>query len=170
MKKLKKKLNPLIIIIGWVVCSLVFTIIVMIELGINTPGGEQKPLIFFTKFLNVVIYGVLFLALLTIPFYIEWSKKYWAIHTFIIIACSLIIFFGIENKVKTKYMESDIDIIVNGKKYVKMIEYYDDNSKIRSITFTYNNKKDSIWTVYSKNGDVISRLRYKEDTLIEKLK
>ena len=165
-----KKLNPLIIIILWVLGCSLLTLIIMIILGVTTPGGEQQPLTFLSMMISVIVYGILVLAIFTIPFYSAWSRKYWWLHAVLIISCSLIIFISGKNKVKTEFTESDIDIFVNGKKYLKRIKYYDNDLKIRSITFMNNDKKDSIWTIYSKDGHVISRLKYKNDILIETLK
>lgn len=165
-----KKLNPLILIIIWVIGCLLLSVIIMFYLGNNSSGGEQKPLVFFSKFIYVIIYGILGLAIFTIPFYKRWSKKFWLIHAGFILSCSLLIILGERNHVKTECDESDIILFSNGKTYTKRIDYYDDGKKIRSISFLLNDKKDSIWTVYSKDGDVISRLKYKNDILIETLK
>jgi antitoxin component YwqK of YwqJK toxin-antitoxin module len=55
--------------------------------------------------------------------------------------------------------------------YSQKIQYYGtDLKKIRSISFTLNNKKDSVWTTYAEDGSIIKQEKYKADTLIEIIK
>jgi hypothetical protein len=61
-----KRINPLTILILWVVGCLVFALIVMIILAETRPGGEQAPLTFLSKFIYVIIYRLLILSILTI--------------------------------------------------------------------------------------------------------
>lgn len=167
-----KKLNPFKIVIIWITGSFLFTIIGMIMLGLSTPGGEQAPLTFLGEMIPITVYGVLALSILTIPFYLKWVREKWFINLSFIALCSLFIYKDWkENKKKPDYSSSIIKETVNNKEYEKKIEYYsNDFKKIRSISFTLNNKKDSIWITYAEDGSIIKQERYKNDTLIETIK
>jgi antitoxin component YwqK of YwqJK toxin-antitoxin module len=87
----------------------------------------------------------------------------------IIFLCCLLLFAGWENSSHAKYSFTRVDTVIWSKEYIKQYEYYDSRS-LRGISFFYNNKKDSIWTIYSESGKVISSLRYREGALVEKIK
>ena len=142
-----KKINPLTLLITWIVGSSVLALIVAIILGVNSPGGEQKPLIFLSKFIYIIIYGTLILSILSIPLFVKWSKKYWIIQALFIGICIFCIYVGNKNTIETKYTTISVDTIIGNRKYTKCYEYYDYQT-LRSISFFYNNKKDSIWTTY----------------------
>lgn len=164
-----KKINPLTILILWVVGCLVFALIVMIILGETTPGGEQAPLTFLGKFVYVIIYGLLILSILTIVLFRKWSRKYWLVQAVSISLCCYIIIAGEINSGSSVYSLTRVDTVIGNREYIKQYEYYD-NGSLRSISFFYNNKKDSIWIIYSKSGKIISSSRYKEGSLKEVIK
>ena len=164
-----KRINPLIILVSWVVGCLVFSVIVMIILGLTTPGGEQAPLTFLGKFIYIIVYGLLILSILTIFLFRKWTRKYWIVQAAAISLCCYLLIAGASNNIDTIHSFTRVDTTIGGREYIKQYEYYD-NRSIRSISFFYNNKKDSIWTVYSEKGDVLSCLRYKEDSVVEVLK
>jgi hypothetical protein len=164
-----KKINPLAILIAWVVGCLVFAVIVMIILGKTTPGGEQAPLTFLGNFIYVIVYGLLVLSILTIFLFRTWSKKNWVVQAVSISLCCWLIIAGAGNNIDSEYSFMRVDTIIGNKEYIKQYEYYD-NRSLRSISFFYNNKKDSVWTIYSESGKVISSLRYKEGSLVEVIK
>jgi hypothetical protein len=141
----------------------------MIILGVTTPGGEQAPLTFLGKFIYVIVYGLLILSILTIVLFGRRSKKYWIVPGAAICLCCYLLIAGHRNSTDVKYLTTDLDTIIGGRKYTKRYEYYD-NQTLKSISFFYKDKKDSIWTVYSESGKIISRIRYKEDSVIEVLK
>jgi len=153
-----KRINPLTILISWVAGCSVFALTVMVILGKTTPGGEQAPLTF-----------LLILSILTIFLFRKWSKKYWIIQAILISLCCYLIVSGERNNADAAYSFTRVDTTIGNKQYIKQYEYYD-NRSLRSISFFYNNKKDSIWTIYSESGKVISSLRYKEGSLVETLK
>jgi hypothetical protein len=168
----KKRLNPFTIIVFWMVGCVLFTIVGMILSGISTSGGEQIPFTFFSNMIPVTIYGVLALSIITIPFYIKWVKEKWFINLFFIVFCCLFIYKDrMETKKIPDYSFSVITQTVNNREYEKKIEYYGhDFARIRSISFTLNNKKDSIWTTYAENGSIIKQEKYKADLLVELIK
>lgn len=163
-----KKINPLTILISWVVGCLVFALTVMIILGKTHPGGEQTPLSFLGKFIYIIVYGVLVLSILTIFLFRAWTKKFWIVQAASMCLCCFLIFSGWKISHNVKYLTSGVDTTIGGKEFTKQYEYYD-NLSLRSISFFYKNRKDSIWTTYSESGKIISRLRYKDDSLIEKV-
>jgi hypothetical protein len=170
---IKIKLNPFTIIVIWIVGCFLFTIITMILLGISTPGGEQKPLTFLGTMIPVTVYGVLALSILTIPFYPKWVKEKWFINLSFIILCSLFIYKDWKENQKSHSQYDEITTAVKGSDgvYSQKIQYYGtDLKKIRSISFTLNNKKDSVWTTYAEDGSIIKQEKYKADTLIEIIK
>jgi hypothetical protein len=164
-----KKISPRTILMSWVVGCVVFALIKMIILVETTTGGDQAPLEFLGNFIYIVIYGIIALSILIIVLYTKRSKEYWIMPVVIIFLCCLLLFAGWENSSHAIYSFTRVDTVIGGKEYIKQYEYYDSRS-LRGISFFYNNKKDSIWTVYSESGKVISSLRYKEDTLIEVIK
>ncbi len=165
-----KKLNPLVIVILWISSSLLFALIIMVILGLNTPDGEQQPFIFLSKFIYIIIYGIILFSLVTIPFYIKWSKKYWIFHVLLIVSCCLLLFAGHKNNVDAEFTVTYNDTIIGQKKYTRVIEYYEDDLSVRSISFLHNNKKEGIETQYTKDGNIISQLEYRQDTFIAILK
>ena len=72
-----KKLNPIKLIICWLLLLLVISIIVIRILFDTTVGGEQQPLTFLVYMLLFAMYGTLILSIITPFFYIDWFKKYW---------------------------------------------------------------------------------------------
>lgn len=164
-----KKIKPLTILISWVIGCSLLALIVMIILGVTTPGGEQAPLNFLSKFIYVILYGLLILSILTIVLFRRRSKKYWIVPVASIFFCCYLLIAGNRNSTRVKYLTTTVDTIIGSRAYTKRYEYYD-NKSLRSISFFYNNKKDSIWTIYSESGNIISCLRYREDSVIEVLK
>jgi hypothetical protein len=170
---IKKKLNPFTIIVIWIVGNLLFTLVVMVILGLLTPGGEQRPLSFLGATIPVTVYGVLILSILTIPFYPKWVKEKWFVNIGFIILCGLFIFMNIKENQDTHLQFDEKTTVVKGSKgvYLQKTQYYGVNlKKIRSISFIFNNKKDSVWTTYAEDGTITKQEKYRADTLIEVIK
>ncbi|MEO7210196.1 MAG: hypothetical protein ABIY35_04555 [Chitinophagaceae bacterium] len=162
-----KKVNPLSLILGWLVLAIVFSVIYMIFLGVSTPGGEQRPFTFLGKAIPIIIYGILIIAITSIPIYIEWIKKFWYINLFFIAACVIFIIKDRIEENKDPYFTSTKIIMLNGKDYEQTIQYYNSKSTIiRSISFHLNGKKDSTWTVFAEDGKIISQEKYKNGKYI----
>jgi len=142
-------------------------------LSINTSGGEQVQMAVIAEMIPVIIYVTLALAIITIPFFKTWIKKRWWVNATVIIFCSAITGADIYERNLIRYDSDSETITMNGKEYVKTTEYYDHeivHEKIRSISFTLNDKKDSIWTTYAEDGKIIQQEIYKNGTLIKKIK
>ncbi len=171
MYEILKKLNPFRIILIWIIGSISFIVAAMIMLGVSTPGGEQAPFTILGKMIPIIVYGVLFLSIITIPFYLSWFRRKWYINFVLIILCIAFIYKDQrENlKQKMKYDEITIPVAVNNKVYFKKTQYYgSDYKKIRSISYTINHQKDSEWVTFSENGAIIERIKYKNDSLVKK--
>jgi hypothetical protein len=131
----------------------------------TTPDGAQAPLDFFGRFIYIVIYGILALSILIIFLFRKWSKENVGTHVALISICCFALVAGARNTTR-EYSFTNVDTLIAGREYTKLYEYYD-NGSLRGISFFYNQKKDSIWTIYSESGNILSRKRYKEGTLIE---
>ena len=142
----------------------------MILLGVSTPGGEQLPLTFLAEVIPIIVYVVLALSLLTIPFFIQWVKRRWFVNiAFMILSCLFIYTNWAENQ--ESHLQYDMittPIKIGGKVYFKKVEYYgSDLRQIRSISFILNGKKDGIWVTYDTLGHIIEQKEYRNDSLIQ---
>ena len=164
-----KRNNPLKLIIYWLLLLLVVGIIVIPLLFATTVGGEQKPLTFLIYLLLSAIYGTLILSVITPFFYLDWFKKYWYINLLILIF-ALVMLFPFLNKVGVQQYDTIEESAEVGNDTIEIKkEYYNSDSPmiIRSESYWKKGKKDSIWTVYTKNGGIISQKEYKDDKLVE---
>ena len=162
-----KKVNPFKLILYWLFLLLIAGIVIIPILFATTVGGEQKPLTFLVYLLLTAIYGTLILSIITPFFYFNWFKKYWYINLLAFIISGYYIVKYQRGKAKIEYgFKEETEYIGNDKiKIVK--EYYSFSpEKIRSESFWKNEKKDSIWTIYAKDGSIISREKYKNDILV----
>lgn len=161
-----RKMNPLYLILAWLVLAAVFTIICMIFLGISVPGGGQRPFTFLGKAIPIIVYGVLVIAIVSTPFYFEWIKKYWYVNLFFITACIMFAYKDWRETNKNSYYTDIKTITINGRDYEQTTQYYDSKStKIRSMSYYLNGKKDSTWTVYAEDGSIINQKKYKNGEL-----
>src|ERR1700743_2521971 len=119
-----KRINPLIILVSWVVGCLVFSVIVMIILGLTTPGGEQAPLTFLGKFIYIIVYGLLILSILTIFLFRKWTRKYWIVQAAAISLCCYLLIAGASNNIDTIHSFTRVDTTIGGREYIKQYEYY----------------------------------------------
>jgi len=70
-------LNPIKIIGIWVLLMILINFIVIPILYYNTVGGEQRPLTFLMGSIDIILYGVFILTIVTTVLYWSWSKKFW---------------------------------------------------------------------------------------------
>lgn len=170
MQENKTRLNPVKILGLWILSMLILTPCFMYVSNIGASGGEQKPLTTLATMIAVTIYGAAFISALTPLFFKKWFKRNW--WYIIIILVTFIPVIGLIKDMLTAdpYSYSEKTKEINGDTFLIKTEYYDDNEfkKIRSISYWKNNKKDSTWTTYSENGNIISQETYRNDTLIKK--
>ena len=167
------KLNPFLLIILWLGLSLIITMAEILILASSTPGGGQRPLSFLGQMIPIAMYGLFFVAVLTVPLYIAWIKKYWFVNLiFIVISCLFIYLDQTERSKRiSKYPEIFEEVNAGGKIFEKRTEYYDKIfSRIRSISFSSDNKPDSIWPTFGENGEIIKPEKYNEGKLFEVMK
>jgi hypothetical protein len=163
-----KKLNPFKLILIWTIGLFIFSTITIVILFTTTSGGEQSPLIFLSRIIIVGIYGILILSIVTAFMYKSWFRNNWYVNVLFFMV-SLILILNFESfkeaseygiKEKTFYVEDDV---INIKR-----EYYSfEPEKIRSESFWKNGEKDSIWTIYDYNGDIIQSEQYKNGKLVK---
>lgn len=166
-----KVLNPIKIIGVWVLNMIIVDIIVIPILFAKTVGGEQRPLTFLMESFNVTAYGIFILSILTGALYFRWLKKFWFISLMFFLLSGFYIAQDIRRKTETPYSFNEKTESIKGVEIKIKREYYSLNpEKIRSINYLKNEKKDSIWTTYSEEGNIIKQEKYKDDTLINRIK
>lgn len=167
---MKKKISVLWIIICWFIVSFLLGLIKGSLADNKASGGEQK---LFTYVAISIIVGLIGVALISILYLLFGnSRKNRSICIcFLIIALVILmpiiygtLFNRYDTLEKTRYRGSNrIDI---------KVEYYTYNASsdtirhIRSEKFWNNGMKDSIWTIYERDGRIISQRIYKNDKLI----
>lgn len=163
-----KKLNPLKLMLYWLLLLLMISIIVIPILFATTVGGEQQPLTFLVYMILLAEYGTLILSIVTPIFYFDWFKKYWYVNLiFLILSCYYVI-KDQKRSVNIQYSFKE-KVDSTGADEIKTVtEYYSlDPEKVRSESYWRNGKKDSTWTIYAKDGGIISREKYKDGKLSE---
>ena len=120
---------------------------------------------------NVTAYGIFILSILTGALYFRWLKKFWFISLMFFLLSGFYIAQDIRRKTETPYSFNEKTESIKGVEIKIKREYYSLNpEKIRSINYLKNEKKDSIWTTYSEEGNIIKQEKYKDDTLINRIK
>ncbi|MEX6690065.1 hypothetical protein QTN47_21330 [Danxiaibacter flavus] len=166
MQALKRRINPITIITAWTVLMIMLTPVFMYISNIGASGGEQKPLVTLATMIEVTVYGAAIFSLLT-PFVFKlWFKKNWYfvfVILFILIPVAIDVW---DRYFKTYYNTSETNTAVNGAEIKTTIEYYDEFKTVRSISIWKNNKRDSVWKIFSKNWQIKKQQIYRNDTLI----
>lgn len=168
MQGLKTKLNPITILGVWTVSMIVLTPIFMFISNIGASGGEQKPLTTLATMIVVTIYGASILSILTPFLFRQWFKRnrgfsFVIALTLIPVIIDMRYIYSI-----SPYSSSEVNASVNGNEIKTKTEYYDDLKTIRSISIWKNDKKDSVWKKFSKEGKIIKEQIFSNDTLVEK--
>ena len=167
-KELKTKLNPITILGVWTVSMIILTPVFMYISNIGASGGEQKPLTTLATMIVVGIYGAAIFSILTPLLFRQWFKKNWWF-SFVIILTIIPAAYDIWDKhSQSPYSLSETNDNVNGNEIMTRTEYYDDFKTIRSVSFWKNDKRDSVWKVFSKDGKIINEQIFRNDTLLSK--
>ena len=157
----RKSLNPLVIMRIWVLLVLISDLIFVPYYIYHSSGGEQKPLTYLASSITIAIGGIFILSILAVILYFRWFKQYWFVNCIIFLVSGFYL-FTILNK-ETNYSFAETNDSIGGNEIRKRIEYYDmDKNEVRSISYWKNGIKDSVWTIYSKNGSILQQERYKE--------
>ena len=163
------KLNPLKLIIGWTLLMVVLTPILMYTSNTGASGGEQKPLTILVTMPILTLIGATIISIVTPFIFRTWlkSNKWFIVMTVLFSILTTIFIYQYYFETPYSYVEKNMEI--DGKKLEIKTEYYDDENKvIRSVSFWKNGKRDSTWTVLSKEGKIISEKVYKDDQLIKR--
>jgi magnesium-transporting ATPase (P-type) len=167
-KGLKTKLNPIIILGVWIVFMMILTPVCMYISNIGASDGEQKPLTTLATMFVVAIYGAAIFSIVTPLLFRHWFKKNWWFSFVIILTIIPVAYDFWDKHSRSPYSSSDINTNINGDEIRTKTEYYDDFKTIRSISIWKNNKRDSVWKVFSNEGGIINQQTFRNDTLLEK--
>ncbi len=162
-----KNINPLKLILYWLLLLLVVSIIITPILYITTVGGEQRPLTFLVYMITLAVYGTFILSIVTSFIYFDWFKKYWYINPLFFILSGYYVIKDQKRNATVEYsFKQKTDSLGNDE--IKIVtEYYNlDPEEIRSESYWKNGKKDSTWIIYSRDGNIISQEKYKDGYLI----
>lgn len=162
--------NPISIYILWLIILVLYAIIGIPILSIGYSGGEQRPLTLIFGLPHVALCGFLTISILTIFYNFQWFKRYWYFNVLIFLFSSAIITLDTIKRNEVIYDFGEEKFIVNGKELIQQTEYFINTNKIRSRKFYLQNKRDSIWSVYDINGNLISKEIYKNGRLLKKQK
>jgi Na+/melibiose symporter-like transporter len=163
------KLNPLKLLIGWTLLMILLTPIFVYTSSIGSIGGEQKPLTTLVAMPLLAVIGAAVICIVTPFIFKSWFKSnkwFIALALFILIPT---IIFSWQYYFETPYSYVQKFEEIDGNKFEIKTEYYDgENKVVRSNSFWKNGKRDSSWTVLSKDGTVISEEVYRNDSLVER--
>lgn len=168
-----KKYLPILITLCWAISVPIIGLISGIIADNNASAGEQKLFTYIAYSIIISLLGVFVINVVTLFWYQATDKSIRIVNLCLIIGSITFlypIFNGLflsqyETSTKTEYIGNDkIDI---------QKEYYpskDTTTHIRSESFWKNGKKDSIWTIYGKDGSVIKKVRYNDGVVVETIK
>ena len=165
----KKKFSPFVILGGFVLLIFVLTPILMYTSNIGATGGEQKPITTFATMATLLVLGSAIISILIPFFFWKWFKKNWWFSVFIVLTIVPASAFIWENLFENPYGFVETNDDNNGVSLSTKTEYYNmEKEQIRSVSFWKNNKKDSIWTIYTKDGKILEQTIYRDDTILSK--
>lgn len=163
-----KKLNPLKLMIYWLLLLIVVSIVVIPLLFSSTISGEQSPLTFLVYMILFAVYGTLILSTITPIFYFDWFKKYWYINLIVFILSSFYVIKDQKRNAKVEYSFKERTDYIGNDQIRTVKEFYNlDPEKIRSESYWKNGRKDSTWIIYKKDGSIMSKENFKEGILIK---
>lgn len=163
-----KKLNPLKLMIYWLLLLMVINIIVIPVLFATTVSGEQRPITFLVYMILVAVYGTLILSIITPVFYFDWFKKYWYFNLIFLVLSGYYVMKDQKRNAKIEYSFKEKTDHIGGDEIRTVKEYYNlDPEEIRSESYWKNGRKDSTWIVYAKDGSIISNEKYKHGKIIK---
>ena len=156
----------------WIAVAITITLILIIFYAKFTPDSDQMPLQVVPEMIIITAGGLLIIIIATAIFNISWVKKNWFISLIIVGICFELFYQRYKSVIHPlRYATADEVILNNGKSYLKKTEFYDnEGQRVRSVAFYYNNKRDSIWTTYSGQGQILRQSVYRNDSLISIIK
>jgi hypothetical protein len=164
---MRKASNPIKIIGGWVLLVIIIDIFAIPYLYFNSVGGEQRPLTFLMSSIKIGMEGIFLLSILTAILYFGWFKKFWFLNCFFFLVSGIYIVKDINSSPQIQYGFKEVTDSIGGYEIKTRTEYYNlVRNEVRSRSYWKNGEKDSIWTTYSKEGNVLKQERYKNAKLI----
>jgi len=168
---MQKKISIIWITICWFIAAFLLGVILGLIAENNASSGEQKLFTYIgisiiTGSVGVVLINILFLLLGNNRNERRVSIFFLVIALIILMSIMLgTIFDKYDIVEQTRYSGSnEIDI---KKEYYVQNESKDNIRHIRSEKFWKNGKKDSLWTVYAKDGIIISQRKYNNGELVK---
>jgi hypothetical protein len=163
-----KNINPIKILGLWAIIVIVVDIVEIPFLYHHTVGGEQRPLTFFMRSMDVAIWGIFFLSITTAIPLIWKMNTTWYLNLIFFVASGAYLVGDVVKGLKNEYSYVERTEMINGSEIKTKKEYYSlGNKTLRSVSYWKNGKKDSIWTIFAEDGRVINLKRYKDGTLLQ---
>jgi len=161
-----KKYSPVKITIYWTLAVLVVGLVSGVVANSNASGGEQKLFTYVAYSIAIALIGVVLINSVTLFFYRAQSIRTRLLSVGFIIVSFIFLYPLFKGVVDSQYDVVEKTRYIGSDKIDIKIEYYisNDTSKIiRSESFWKNGKKDSVWTIYSRNGNILKQEKYKDD-------
>ena len=168
-----KKYGPIKITIFWIAAVLTVGLISGVIANSNASGGEQKLFTYIAYSIAIALIGVILINISILFFYPAQSIKTRLLSLGFIVVSLIFLYPLFKGVVGSQYDVVEKTRYVGSDKIDIKTEYYISNDKsrnIRSGSFWRNGKKDSVWTIYDRNGNIIKQEKYKDDQLIETIK
>ncbi|MBN9382144.1 MAG: hypothetical protein J0H74_15355 [Chitinophagaceae bacterium] len=165
---MKKTFFPLALTGAWLLIVFVYDIIAIPYLLHHTSGGAQRPATFLMSSIKVAIWGVFILSILTSVLFFRQLKKTWYINGSLFIISGMLIMGDYIDRPDISYGYNVTTDSVGGYEIKVKTEYYDmTTNAVRSKSYWKNGQKDSVWTTYHKNGEILQQQRYVSGKLIK---
>lgn len=165
-----KKYTSAKVTIYWIVCAISIGLISGIIANDNTSGGEQKLFIYIAHSVAITLIGVILINISTLIFLPAQSIKNRLFSVCFIVISLILLYPFLKGVVGTQYDTVEKTRYIGPDEINIKLEYYPSNDTsriIRSESFWKNGKKDSVWTIYERNGNIIKQKKYKNDQLVE---
>lgn len=150
------------VILIWFCSVLGIGVVLAVLRESNSHGGEQKLLTTLVYTYIIDTAGVLLLVLASIFTRFQWFKRYIVANILIIVLCLVQLYPIMKYWTTPSYASISESFTLNNNSWEITTEYYDNShERIRSVSFFKNTLKDSVWTTFSKTGEIISKTMYK---------
>ena len=165
-----KKYNAIQITIYWTATMLSIGVIGGMIANHNASGGEQKLFTYVAYSLMIALIGVVLIniGMLFLSKAQSMNTRLFSL-SFIVLAL-FVLYPLIRGVMGDKYDVVEKTRYIGPEKIDIKIEYYstpDTSRIIRSRSFWKNGKRDSVWIIYDRSGNIVKQQKYKEDILIE---
>jgi len=159
-------INPIWIYIIWIFVLIIFILFGIPILSKGSPGGEQKPFTLMADVMVILFLGLFFLSFITSFLFLNWFKKYWYINVCIFFFSFLPLYNDYWKQKESFYYRDETKYLGNDEIYIRK-EYDVKDDKIRSVKYWKNEKKDSTWVFYDKQGNIFEERKYLNDSLVK---